>query len=107
MFVFESFYVVVLGHVLWSGPWLIKDFVTFVFTISISLEVVKFQVPRPSWVLPFGFNIAISERNWSFPSGHTMGLSGTFLLLALIFGEKLSVLWFIYGIHASNVHNFS
>merc|ERR550534_1212928 len=79
--VVESFYIVILGHVLLSGPWLIKDF---------------FQVPRPSWVLPFGFDLAISERNWSFPSGHTMGLSGTFLLLALIFGDKISILWFVY-----------
>jgi len=77
----ESFYIIILGHVLWSGPWLIKDF---------------FQVPRPSWVLPFGFSLTISERNWSFPSGHTMGLSGTFLLLALIFGDQFSILWLLY-----------
>jgi len=77
----ESFYIIILGHVLWSGPWLAKDF---------------WQVPRPSWVLPFGFNIAISERNWSFPSGHTMGLSGTFLILALIFGDSIPILWFVY-----------
>lgn len=77
----QSFYIIILGHVLWSGPWLLKDF---------------YQVPRPSWVLPFGFDLAISERNWSFPSGHTMGLSGTFLLLALIFGSDFWLLWVLY-----------
>jgi len=79
--VVKSYYIVILGHVMWSGPWILKDFC---------------QVPRPGWVLPFGFNYKISERNWSFPSGHTFGISGTFLIIALIWGQDHIWLWFLY-----------
>ncbi|HEY0374483.1 MAG TPA: phosphatase PAP2 family protein [Amnibacterium sp.] len=80
-------WIVVARHV-WRPVLLLAGMVTGVALAQVLAPIVRH--PRP----PLAQMLLDPDRTYSFPSGHVLGMSDFFLLLAFLFASRLGRRWF-------------
>jgi membrane-associated phospholipid phosphatase len=79
---------IVLARHVWRPVLLLAGMVTGVVLAQVLAPIVRH--PRP----PLGQMLLEPDRTYSFPSGHVLGMSDFFLLVAFLFASRIGRRWF-------------